>query len=374
MKKRTFIIILPIIIVSALWFLNKNSQEKSLEINLKSKKIEPLNDSISHEKDTVSIIGVGDIMLGTNYPSADYLPPNDGKDLLAPVKNILADATVTFGNLEGTLLTGNGTVKKCKNPNVCYAFKSPEHYADYIKDAGFDVVSIANNHVGDFGEIGRKNTVEILKSKEIAFAGLEEYPFATFEKDGIKFGFCAFAPNNGTIKITDYENAKKIVQHLDSICDIVIVSFHGGAEGSNYQHITRKNELFLGENRGNPYEFARVVIDAGADVVFGHGPHLTRAMDLYKDRFIAYSLGNFATYKQFNLKGSLGVAPIVKVFTDKNGKFLEAKITAIKQEGEGGPILDETGTAIREIQNLTKTDVPETDLTISDEGIVRKIK
>lgn len=328
--------------------------------------------SVEHKNDTISIIGVGDIMLGTNYPSEKYLPPNDGKDLLDPVKEILRDATVTFGNLEGVLLTGDGEVKKCQNPNVCYAFKSPDHYAGYIEDAGFDVLSVANNHVGDFGNTGRENTTRILESKGISFAGLEKYPYSAFERDGVRFGFCAFSPNTGTQKINDYENARKIVQYLDSVCDVVIVSFHGGAEGAGYKRITRKKELFLGEDRGNPYEFARVVIDAGADIVFGHGPHLTRAIDLYKDRFIAYSLGNFATYGRFNLKGSLGVAPIVKVLTDKNGKFLEARITAIKQEGEGGPVLDETGAVIKEIRQLTELDIPEADLFISEEGTVRR--
>ena len=125
------------------------------------------------------------------------------------------------------------------------------------------------------------------------------------------------APNNGTIDINDHKNAISLVQKLDSLCDIVIVSFHGGAEGANHTHITRNNEIFLGENRGNPYKFSRDVIDAGADIVFGHGPHVTRAIDIYKDRFIAYSLGNFATYGRFNLNGVSGIAPIVKVFVNK---------------------------------------------------------
>ena len=113
-----------------------------------------------------------------------------------------------------------------------------------------------------------------------------------FEKDGIKYGFCAFAPNRGTVSINEISNAVNIVANLDSLCDIVIVSFHGGAEGSKHTHITRSNEIYLGENRGNPYKFARDVIDAGADIVFGHGPHVTRAIDLYKDRFIAYNMRN----------------------------------------------------------------------------------
>jgi poly-gamma-glutamate capsule biosynthesis protein CapA/YwtB (metallophosphatase superfamily) len=159
---------------------------------------------------------------------------------------------------------------------------------------------------------------------------------------------------------------------LDSICDIVIVSFHGGAEGSKYRHIQKKTEIFLGENRGNPYKFSRAVIDAGADIVFGHGPHVTRAIDCYKDRFIIYSLGNFATYGRFNLTGVNGIAPIIKVFTNKNGVFQSAKIFAIKQEGEGGPLLDKEKKVIQELTSLTKNDIPNCPLQINENGIITR--
>ncbi len=327
---------------------------------------------ISIKDDTISLIGVGDIMLGTNFPSINYLPPDDGKNILTPVKHIIENADITFGNLEGVILSEGGTVKTCSNPDMCYAFRMPNHYVNYLKEAGFDILSIANNHIGDFGVKGRENTVKLLKEVNIQFAGLINYPYTTFEKNGIKFGFCAFAPNNGTVDINDSINAKKIIQHLDSICDIVIVSFHGGAEGSTRNHITRSNEIFLEENRGNPYKFSRIVIDAGADIVFGHGPHVTRAIDIYKGRFIAYSLGNFATYGRFNLKGISGIAPIIKLFVNKKGEFLIGKIYSTKQIGEGGPIEDNDQMALKEIINLTQSDIPESLLTIKQNGIINK--
>lgn len=330
------------------------------------------DDTVTPVKKSINIIGVGDIMLGTNFPSDSYLPPNDGKDLLKPVDSILNDADITFGNLEGVILTGKGNVKKCGDPKNCYAFKSPDHYLSYLKDAGFDVLSVANNHVGDFGDTGRKNTVKRLEEEEIAFAGLLDYPYTTFEKDGLTYGFVAFSPNTGTVRITEYDRAKEIVQHLDTISDIVIVSFHGGAEGSSKSHITKQTEIFLGENRGNPHEFARLVIDAGADIVFGHGPHVTRAIDLYNDRFIAYSLGNFATYGRFNLRGISGIAPIIKVTTNDKGVFEKAQIIPIKQVGEGGPQIDESNEVIKEIIKLNTTDLPECELVISDDGSVIK--
>ncbi|MCB5224266.1 MAG: CapA family protein [Candidatus Cloacimonadaceae bacterium] len=320
----------------------------------------------------VTVIGVGDIMLGTNYPSANYLPPNDGRDLLNPVKHILSSADLTFANLEGVILSGTGVPKKCSNPSTCFAFKSPDHYGGYLRDAGIDLVSLANNHVGDFGASGKSNTVKMLDELGIKFAGLKEYPSVTFTKDDIRYGFCAFAPNNGTMQINDYKEVARIVKELKQKSDIVIVSFHGGAEGSDKTRVNGKTEFFLGENRGNPHEFARVAIDAGADIVFGHGPHVTRAIDIYKGRFIAYSLGNFCTYGRFNLSGNLGLAPIIKVTVTGTGEFVDAQITSIRQPGKGGPILDDGHSALKEIIKLTNLDFPESELVISQDGRVTR--
>lgn len=323
-------------------------------------------------QETISVIGVGDIMMGTNFPSDRYLPPNGGRDMFTPVTDILHSGDLTFGNLEGVLLTGKGKVKRCSNPAKCYAFKSPDEYVFNLLDAGFDVVSTANNHANDFGKIGSQNTVKQLESVGIFHAGLIDYPSVIFTKNNVRYGFCAFSPNTGTMKIHNYTKVKEIVSQLESVVDIVIVSFHGGGEGNKFRNLKKKTEFYLGENRGNPYEFARVAIDAGADIVFGHGPHVTRAIDLYKDRFIAYSLGNFATYARFNLNGSKGVSPIIKVNVNKQGEFQNAKIYSTKQVGEGGPRMDYNNKALKEIIYLTKTDIPECPLNITEEGDVYK--
>lgn len=333
--------------------------------------IVPAQDSLPPDtlrNDTIVVIGVGDIMLGTNYPDAGYLPPNDGQDLLSPLDSILRDAHLTFGNLEGVLLDGPGHPKQCKDPASCYVFRSPERYAAYLKDAGFDVLSVANNHVGDFGEPGRMATRRVLDSLGLHNAGLLSRPSVVFSLDSVRYGFCAFAPNSGTADFRDIEGAKAIVAGLDSVSDIVIVSFHGGAEGKGHRHIMKMNEEFLGENRGNPHAFARAVIDAGADIVFGHGPHITRAIDLYKDRFIAYSLGNFATYARFNLSGHNGVAPVARIRIDRTGRFIDGRLIAIKQEGEGGPVPDGEWRAVKEVIELTRADAPEAPITIHEDG------
>lgn len=321
----------------------------------------------------VSIVGVGDIMMGTNYPSKSYLPPNGGDGLLSDVEGILKNADVTFGNLEGTMFDGEGTAKRCRDMSKCYVFRTPASYVKHLYNAGFDVISIANNHSGDFGWEGRKGTKAVLKNAGLEFAGLAGTDeTAIFERNGITFGFCAFAPNSGTCDIRNIAKAKEIVASLEKQCDIVIVSFHGGAEGADRQHVPKKTEIFLGEDRGDVHKFSHAVIDAGADVVFGHGPHVTRAVELYKDRFIAYSMGNFFTYSRISLEGVSGLAPIVKVVTDENGVFVRGEITATHQVKGKGPQIDPQKRVITKIRELTKVDFPDSGLVVSEEGRIGK--
>lgn len=317
----------------------------------------------------ISIIGVGDIMLGTNFPSVSYLPPNnDCYPLLKGVVDTLKNADLTIGNLEGCFSDTAPLVKRCKDSTKCYAFRMPLHFAPCLKNAGFDVLTIANNHSGDFGDLGRQTTVDVLDSMEIIHAGWEKYPYTTFFKDSIKYGIAAFAPNKGTVSIIDTSNARKIVEELEKTCDIVIVTFHGGAEGSKHQRVTRKTEQFYGENRGNVYAFSHHLIDAGADVVFGHGPHVSRAVEIYKNRFIAYSLGNFCTYGRFNLRGPNGIAPIAKINVNNQGVFIDGRIISAQQKGRGVTSIDPLKRASKLIMELTKADFPEAKYTITQDG------
>jgi len=331
-------------------------------------KVKPAEIGKKTEDSILTLIAVGDIMLGTNYPSATYLPA-EKRNILEPLKDILKSADLTFGNLEGTILNDGGTVKQCNDPNSCYAFRQPEYLADYLKDAGFDLLSLANNHMGDFGQIGRLNTQRILKEKKIKFAGLDTCPWDTIIVNGSIIGLTAFAPNNGCLNLNNYQNAIQVLEKLNKISDLVIVSFHGGAEGRSHTNVPRKTEEFVGENRGNVYEFAHLMIDHGADIVLGHGPHVTRAIDCYKGKFITYSMGNFATYGRFSLSGVSGIAPIYKLYINrKTGDFIKGEIISIQQIGEGGPTLDPKQMVLAEIQRLSSLDFPEIPWLFSNNG------
>ncbi len=318
--------------------------------------------------DTVTIAAVGDIMGGTNFPDRSYLPGGDGAYLWDEVRPILKHADITFGNLEGTILNDGGEQKECNNPKLCYLFRSPEYLAQNFVESGFDLMSVANNHANDFGETGRKNTQRVLDSLGIAHAGSVDQPFTITKIGHLKIGFCAFAPNRGTVSIHQYENIKSTIQHLDTLTDIVIASFHAGAEGSKHQHVTREREYYYGEDRGNIYELAHLMIDNGADVILGHGPHIVRAIEVYKERIIAYSLGNFLTYGRFNLRGLAGEAPILEIKTDATGRFLTGKIHSFRQSYSRGPRNDLNLSSIKTIQRLSLDDFPENPVTIDDKG------
>ena len=320
---------------------------------------------------TLRIVAVGDLMLGTNYPNASYLPPNGGQGVLADVGDVLGHADLTFGNLEGVLMGAEGTVaKRCSDPAKCYAFKSPDDYVWHLANAGFDMVSLANNHANDFGMEGKRNTMMLLDSAGISYAGLDEFPSCVVEREGLRVGMTAFSPNRGSLQIADLTGVTRRVKELKATCDVVIVSFHGGAEGLDHRHVRPGTEMYLGENRGDPMLFARTAIDAGADLVLGHGPHVPRAVDLYKNRFIIYSLGNFATYGRFSLRDQKGLAPILEVELNRDGTFERATIHSAIQRGEGGPVLDSDQRAFNDIRQLSQTDCPQSGLVFQDDGSI----
>ncbi|UZO82429.1 CapA family protein [Aquimarina sp. ERC-38] len=316
---------------------------------------------------TYTVMAVGDIMMGTNFPNVSYLPP-PGQHPFKNVMPLLQKANVLFGNLEGTLTDTGENAKNCSDPSKCYSFRSPEAYGTYLQDAGFNVMSIANNHIGDFGDIGIKNTAKTLKKYNIAYAGIFAQESTVFKKDGITYGFCAFAPNKDCLKIQNIKNARRIVRELKEKADVILVSFHGGAEGFEHTHVPRSTERYYGEDRGNVYQFAHELIDEGADLIFGHGPHVSRGFEVYKDRFIAYSLGNFCTYARFNVTGIKGYAPIVAVEIDRSGKFIKGKLYSAKQEDEVYPFMDNTKGALKEIKALSTEDFPENPLVFDEEG------
>jgi poly-gamma-glutamate capsule biosynthesis protein CapA/YwtB (metallophosphatase superfamily) len=318
----------------------------------------------------LTLAAVGDTMLGTDYPE-NILPDDDGLSFLDAVTPILSSADVAFGNLEGVLQDGGEPVKQCKDKRICFLFRTPTRYANYLKLAGFDVMSLANNHARDFGEEGRSSSMAALDAEGIHHSG-REGTVASFIANGRRVAMVAFAPNVGSNSLNDPQIALPLVADLAAKHDIVIVSFHGGAEGNGAEVLPFAREIFAGEDRGDVVEFAHAMIDAGADIVLGHGPHVVRPIEIYHDRLIAYSLGNFATYYGISVEGIRGIAPILLVTLDDEGKFVSGRIQSTIQIRPAGPAPDPDKGVIRLLQTLTTTAFPDGELSIGDDGVLAR--
>jgi hypothetical protein len=309
-------------------------------------------------------------MLGTTFPDASGgdLPPNDGAGLLDEVTPFLKHGDVVFGNLEGPLTEG-GDSAKChgKKEGTCYAFRVPTRYGAYLKSAGFTVMGLANNHAMDFGAGGRESSRHVLDEQGIAHSG-EVGDIAHLTVKDRKVDVISFATYPGAYNLLDLEDALDVIRQARQEADLVIVSFHGGAEGSTHQHVALGDEKFLGEDRGDLRRFTHAAVDAGAQLVLGSGPHVVRAMEVYHGKLIAYSLGNFATYGPFNLSGENGFSLVLEARLLPNGDFLSGQVYPVKQEKPGGPKLDPASKIVPILRALSHADFPDTGIVAGPRG------
>jgi Bacterial capsule synthesis protein PGA_cap len=318
--------------------------------------------------ESISITAVGDIMLGSTAQGRG-LPAGDGADLISGLTPILSSTDIAFGNLEGAMIDG-GTQTKCgPKSKFCYTFSMPTRYGKYLKDAGFDVMSLANNHSSDFGAEGRASTRRVLDNLGIIHAGADTADIPYLNIKGRRVAFVAFATNPISLNLIDVENSRRVVADVARKADIVIVSFHGGAEGSAAQHVPYGPETYLGGARGDLRKFTRAVVDAGADLVLGHGPHVVRGMEIYKSRLIVYSLGNFAFYR-FPFAGPTALSLVLETEIGPNGEFLSGRIHPLIQEGQAGPRPDKNNTVINVVRQLSKEDFGATAINVSADGTI----
>jgi Bacterial capsule synthesis protein PGA_cap len=322
----------------------------------------------------IRIKAVGDVLLGSLTP-VRYIPPDSGNVFATSIGGYLRDADITFGNFEAAFVRDGMRAQKCaeasRRKGVCFEFGTPPFLAPALKKLGFTVMSVDNNHADDYGAEAAEFTKQTLRLQGILPA--PKLGFAEIQTQGKHVAIVAFGFSETSYKVSDTEAAQCIVRDLKKRFERVLVSFHGGAEGKSAMHIADKTEIFFGENRGNVVKFAHAVIDAGADMVIGHGPHVLRAMELYKNRLITYSLGNFLTYGNINVKGVSGVTCILETSIDAaSGAFISGKIIPVVQRDPGIPEYDSTKQAITIIRDLMQSDMPATPLIIEDDGTIRR--
>lgn len=317
--------------------------------------------------DTVTIAMNGDIMTGTILPARN-MPPNDGRDIFVDCAPILQSADVACGNLEG-VLADSGKTRKPPGP-LNFSFMMPTKSVKLLVNAGYDFLGIANNHINDFFPECIATTISTLKDNGIGVAGTKDCETSIREIKGVKYGFCAFGHEQYSLRTQDTATVVRIVKQLRKQCDIVIVCFHGGSEGISERHLPYGTEYFHGADRGNLRQFTHLCIDNGADIVYGHGPHVCRAIELYKGHLIAYSLGNFATPRGMSLHGATAYAPVLVARLDGNGNFIDGKIHGFIQYRDKGPRRDTGNAVVREIRTLTQEDIKDNRLDIADDGSI----
>ncbi len=260
-------------------------------------------DFILSEKN-LSLFFVGDIMFGRGVENSVLKNNNGDFSFIFKNAGFLKDADITFGNLEGPISDKGDDLKNL------YSFRFEPSSAPALKDAGFDVLSVANNHVGDYGRGAFEDTLVRLANENIlAIGGGMNKEDATevkiIEKNGLKVGLLGFSdvgPNeleasrdSSGILIADEKTLPLIVRKAAAKADILAVSFHFGEE---YRESANNRQKKL----------ARLAIDSGARIVIGHHPHVVEELEYYKKGIIAYSLGNFVFDQNFSEKTMSGLA------------------------------------------------------------------
>jgi poly-gamma-glutamate capsule biosynthesis protein CapA/YwtB (metallophosphatase superfamily) len=298
---------------------------------------------------TVSITWVGDMTFGT----LNAWPPAGTGSLLDGVKPDL-HSNLTMGNLETAL--GSLPMTKCApGEKDCYQFEAPDYTARDLKRDGFAAVNVANNHTLDAGAAGEASTDAALRSAHLRWTG-RPGQITYITRNGIKIALLGFAPWSYDADMLDIPAAKALVRQAKAHAQVVIVIEHAGAEGDTAQHVRPGEEYFLGQDRGNSIAFTHGVIDAGADLVMGSGPHVLRGFQWYHGHLIAYSLGNFCGYNTLGLNGVTSVSAILHVTLNAKGQFVRGSITPLRVEPPGTPELDPSHAAIGLINQLSRDD------------------
>jgi hypothetical protein len=309
----------------------------------------------------IELTAVGDMTFGT----AGVTPPGGAAALLAHVAGSLR-SDLTVGNLETTL--GSGGTAKCRpGATDCYSFQAPASTAHALKRLGFGAVNLANNHSNDYGADGQAQTGAALRVARLPYTGrpgMTRY----VKVNGVKVALLGFAPYDYDDDLLDAPAAVARVRVAAARADLVVVFIHAGAEGAEHQHMRSGMEMFLGEKRGDAIAFAHAVVAAGADLVLGSGPHVLRAMEWYRGRLIAYSLGNFSGYHTLGIHGPTSVSGILHLTINSDGTFADGTLIAVRLVGHGTPMLDAGRTAVKTLNALGRADFPRSEVRMAPTG------
>jgi hypothetical protein len=270
----------------------------------------------------------------------DMVPSQDdiyNSFAFARVASVLQQPDVMIGNLEGTFASEDN-ISKCEFIKTsCHAFRGNASFADALKYAGFDVVSLINNHSYDYGREGLRQTMVELDRVGIPYISAEN-PSTSITAKGKHIGILGVSSTPPLETINNYEYIILNIKKLKETNDIVILIFHGGAEGADKTMVPDAEEYMGTEHRGNVRLVAHTAVDAGADLVLGAGPHVLRKIEHYHSVPIAYSLGNFVGGKRLVTKDILGVSGIFTATFKKD--TVKTSFISVVLSADGTPGID----------------------------------
>jgi poly-gamma-glutamate capsule biosynthesis protein CapA/YwtB (metallophosphatase superfamily) len=340
---RVPVLLVALILALAAAFSLGSSTEKSAPLTSGSSPPPPRDSS-------VGISAVGDVIMG----STPALPPDGGRHLFDGVADRLA-GDVVLANLDQALTDAAASTKCGSASSSCYAFRTPPSYARWLREAGFTVINLANNHSHDFGDAGLRDTQAALTAHDLHYTGMPGQ--ITVQQVGsVRVAILGFAPYHWAQSLLDIPAAQELVRQAAAQADLVLVTIHAGAEGADRGQVRPGTEIFLGEDRGDAVAFSHAVIDAGADAVLGAGPHVLRGMEWYRGRLIAYSLGNFLGYQTLSHTGPQGVGGIVTLQLTPDGSWHGGQLEGTVMVDPGVPQLDPDQRARALVQELSRTD------------------
>jgi poly-gamma-glutamate capsule biosynthesis protein CapA/YwtB (metallophosphatase superfamily) len=328
----------------------------------------------------------GDVMLGSNLDTAwarrvyggriaDPLPLPPPDRLVEPLTRLVADAAVVLINVEGAVGEGPVTGKCRPGSTRCYQFRQPVAAAAALRKLaphGVVIGNVANNHAMDAGRDGFDATVGHLRDAGLLVTGTDTLPTAVPLLSGDTVAVLGFSTFSAGPNARDLEAVRRHVARAAGRHRFVVVTVHMGAEGQDALRTRDQREMFAGEDRGNPVAFARAAVESGADAVFGHGPHVLRAVEWQGNAVVVYSLGNLLTHGPFSRQQPLDRGGFVCVRLSRDGGVFWGEFRGVIHEYPGVAVPDSLARAGRLVDSLSALDFPATGARIVDGAILRR--
>lgn len=294
--------------------------------------------------DQVSEINAADIVIAATGDIVFSESEQINKTAFDQFAALFRTSDLVLGNLEGAITEVREPTKPYV-PHRSYAFRFPPSVRNLLKDANINIISIANNHAFDYGQQGLSDTKFYLNQAGIDVIGLRG-SYTIRKVKTLRIGVISLSHYPVFNNILNLDQSAKLIKQVKSEADLVMLYYQLGAEGEAAARLTGQQETFLAEDRGNARLFAAKMIEAGADLLIGHGPHVVRAIECLNSTPVLHSIGNFVGAGGLSTQGLANVSVIPQVLLDGQGRFKGLRAISVTFSAERNPLIDATGRGV----------------------------